>query len=188
MPPVKTYPLTQRLSPRTNILPRPIAPQSLRKCFIDAGGAGSAKVLALPRASEANGCDRFVGGPEELVPAHVRGACHSPRLRAPIDEGLPKTTSVSTRRTGKGAENPVDEVLELKCTVQDVVRRLAADKGRVPLRDRTSAILVDGSRMAFLALELAGATRKFGRYCLGRSAWCTLRLRQPFPRRRGWGA
>ncbi|CAN0328894.1 unnamed protein product, partial [Laminaria digitata] len=52
----------------------------------------------------------------------------------------------------------------VKLAVLGVTRRLVDDDNRLPLWNRTTAVLVDGSRMSFLALELAGAVWKFGRF------------------------
>ena len=52
---------------------------------------------------------------------------------------------------------------ELKLAVAGVTRRLMDDVNRLPLQNQTTAVLVDGSRMSLLALELAGAAWKFGR-------------------------
>lgn len=54
-------------------------------------------------------------------------------------------------------------IYSLKRVVLDVTRRLVADNNRLPLRNHTTAVLIDGSRMSLLALELAGACWKFGR-------------------------
>lgn len=51
----------------------------------------------------------------------------------------------------------------VKLAIMGVTRKLVNDDGRLPLENRTMAVLVDGSRMSFLALELAGAVWKFGR-------------------------
>lgn len=64
------------------------------------------------------------------------------------------------------ARSEVDaSVHALKLAVVGVTRRLVDDVTRLPLQDRTTAVLIDGSRMSLLALELAGAAWKFGR-CL----------------------
>ena len=51
----------------------------------------------------------------------------------------------------------------VKLAVMGVTRKLMDDDDRLPLENRTMAVLVDGSRMSLLALELAGAVWKFGR-------------------------
>lgn len=51
----------------------------------------------------------------------------------------------------------------LKLAVIGVTRRLMDDQDRLPLRNQPTAVLVDGSRMSLLALELAGAAWKFGK-------------------------
>lgn len=62
------------------------------------------------------------------------------------------------------ADGEVDEIVHaLKLAVVNVVRHLEEDDARLPLRNRTMAVLVDGSRMSMLALELASAAWKFGR-------------------------
>lgn len=73
-------------------------------------------------------------------------------------------TSITAPEGLKGAAERADEVLELKFAVIEAVHRLEADSNRIPLKNQVSAVLVDGSRMSLLALELAGATWKFGRY------------------------
>lgn len=63
------------------------------------------------------------------------------------------------------ARSEVDAAIhELKLAVVGVTRRLMDDVNRLPLQNRTTAVLIDGSRMSLLALELAGAAWKFGRY------------------------
>lgn len=65
---------------------------------------------------------------------------------------------------GVGDGGGVDAAIRaLKLAVVGVTRRLMDDVNRLPLRNRTTAVLVDGSRMSLLALELAGAAWKFGR-------------------------
>lgn len=62
------------------------------------------------------------------------------------------------------ARSKVDAAIhELKLAVVGVTRRLMDDVNRLPLQNRTTAVLIDGSRMSLLALELAGAAWKFGR-------------------------
>lgn len=72
------------------------------------------------------------------------------------------------RNNGVASTTPDDSgthsaIAALKLAVLDVTRRLTEDVSHLPLRDRTTAVLVDGSRMSLLALGLAGAAWKYGR-------------------------
>lgn len=80
--------------------------------------------------------------------------------------GTPATAANWKAMTGRGVgdRSGVDAAVRaLKLAVVGVTRRLVDDVNRLPLRNRTTAVLVDGSRMSLLALELAGAAWKFGR-------------------------
>ncbi|CAN0515001.1 unnamed protein product [Ectocarpus sp. 12 AP-2014] len=71
----------------------------------------------------------------------------------------------SSAAVGAAARSETDEVVHaLKLAVVGVTRRLMDETRLLPLQNRTTAVLVDGSRMSLLALELAGATWKFGRF------------------------
>lgn len=65
---------------------------------------------------------------------------------------------------GRAARSEIEAAVHaLKLAVVGVTRRLMDDVNRLPLKNRTTAVLVDGSRMSLLALELAGAAWKFGK-------------------------
>ncbi|CAM9532778.1 unnamed protein product [Ectocarpus sp. 13 AM-2016] len=71
----------------------------------------------------------------------------------------------SSAAVGAAARSETDEVVHaLKLAVVGVTRRLMDETRLLPLQNRATAVLVDGSRMSLLALELAGATWKFGRF------------------------
>ncbi|CAM9103019.1 unnamed protein product [Ectocarpus sp. 6 AP-2014] len=73
--------------------------------------------------------------------------------------------SSSSGAVGAAARSETNEVVHaLKLAVVGVTRRLMDEARLLPLQNRTTAVLVDGSRMSLLALELAGATWKFGRF------------------------
>lgn len=73
------------------------------------------------------------------------------------------STGTTTTAEGTSTGEVGGAVQALKLAVVGVTRRLMDDVNLLPLRNRTTAVLVDGSRMSLLALELAGAAWKFGR-------------------------
>ena len=91
-------------------------------------------------------------------------AAISPNFALPPSPSSPTiwTSAEVIEATNKDRE--VDGAIHaLKLAVVSATLCLIDDDARLPLRNRTTAVLVDGSRMSFLALELASAARKFGR-------------------------
>ena len=116
-----------------------------------------------PAASSAAVTKRAPGG-QALGGVVEKIAAISLNLALPPSPSSPTiwTSAEVIEATNKDRE--VDEAIHaLKLAVVSATLRLMEDDARLPLRNRTTAVLVDGSRMSFLALELAGAAWKFGR-------------------------
>lgn len=128
--------------------------------FAHGGGVGRSYFVDSPgETSGRAGVDREAKKSTAMItlrPA-LPAACLSPPLSWQCDD-------FSETASDNEADGEVDEIVHaLKLAVVNVVRHLVEDDARLPLRNRTTAVLVDGSRMSMLALELACAAWKFGR-------------------------
>ncbi|CAM9568470.1 unnamed protein product [Pylaiella littoralis] len=125
---------------------------SLEDSFGGGGSGPSTGTTAAMKSSSPAGT--APGG----VPAPWNGSSNG-------DAGAKGVGVVASGSASASARSEVDASLHaLKLAVVGVTRRLVDDVTRLPLQDRTTAVLIDGSRMSLLALELAGAAWKFGRF------------------------
>ncbi|CAN0424747.1 unnamed protein product, partial [Ectocarpus sp. 8 AP-2014] len=147
--------------------------RTLQAGFASAGNIRGSPGLAPPWATSKSSA--FASGGRSPVDHH-----HTGSLQGGFADGtrvLPlgfKTENAWSSSSGSGsssaavgaaARSETDEVVHaLKLAVVGVTRRLMDETRLLPLQNRTTAVLVDGSRMSLLALELAGATWKFGRF------------------------
>ncbi|CAM9884619.1 unnamed protein product [Scytosiphon promiscuus] len=130
--------------------------KTLQASFAAAGNARGAPGLAPPWAEST---------PSALGNSNVHN-CSPPLTGTARDvERHNKSEKGSTANSageGTSSDEVAAAVRALKLAVVGVTQRLMNDVGLLPLQNRTTAVLIDGSRMSLLALELAGAAWKFG--------------------------
>ncbi|CAM9456623.1 unnamed protein product [Ectocarpus fasciculatus] len=150
--------------------------RTLQAGFASAGNIRGSPGLAPPWATSRNSA--FASGGRSPADHHHTGSLEGgfgDGTRVVLPPGARAENGWSSSGSGSGsssaaaggaaARSETDEVVHaLKLAVVGVTRRLMDETRLLPLQNRTTAVLVDGSRMSLLALELAGATWKFGRF------------------------
>lgn len=141
--------------------------QTLQASFAEEGNTRGSPGLAPPWASSAGEGGTFINriaASQSYFADSLKNSFEGAGVTAAT---APKSAEISTPATTWNHARAISEVdaaiHALKLAVVGVTRRLMDDVNRLPLRNRTTAVLVDGSRMSLLALELAGAAWKFGR-------------------------
>ena len=161
--------------------PPPLIPQTLTVSFATVGNIRSPQELAPPWTGAAGGSNGVVN--QEIVPRSLFSCSHeessrwasvggvvgkiaaiSPNLALPPSPSSPTILTSAEVIEATNKDREMDEAIHaLKLAVVSATLHLMEDDARLPLRNRTTAVLVDGSRMSCLALELAVAAWKFGR-------------------------
>lgn len=148
--------------------------QTLTASFARAGNNLNSPGLAPPWTSSTSTVSSFAhgggdssgetsgrAGVDQEAKKSIATITPRPALAAPSSC---ESDDASETASDNEVDGEVDEIIHgLKLAVVNMVRHLMDDDARLPLRNRTMAVLVDGSRMSMLALELASSAWKFGK-------------------------